>query len=145
MNNDELIQKARDFCKAANAEKSNGNVVDSAALSWAITHNFVPQLCDALEAAEKEIDRLNKRIETLESKQCDSDHENMVLAARAEKAEEDRDEVVADFQDFATSGIHNMNPYCGNRSTECTDGRGWCVRENCKGFCVRAATPPEGE
>ena len=51
----ELIQQARELCEKASIEKANGNAVDSAALSWAITQNIVHRLCDALEAAEKEL------------------------------------------------------------------------------------------
>lgn len=66
------------------------------------------------------------------------------LLSRLEKAEAERDAVIEDFQDFATSGIYNMNPYCGNRCAECTDGRGWCIENYCKGFKV-AIEPPKGE
>lgn len=99
----ELIQQARDFCEAANTEKENGNVVDSAALSWAITQNFVPQLCDALEAAEKEIS-----------------YERILKGnykSRAEKAEAERDACKVDMR------LHNDNlcetckvENCGMRS-----------------------------
>lgn len=47
---DELIQQARGLCDAAKSAKERGNALDSAAMSWAITNNCVPQLCDALEA-----------------------------------------------------------------------------------------------
>ena len=50
----ELIQQARELYDAAKAAKARGYTIDSAALSWAITQNSVPQLCDALEAAEAE-------------------------------------------------------------------------------------------
>lgn len=72
-------------------------------------------------------------------------HEDIsYLLSRLEKAEAERDAVIEDFQDFATSGIYNMNPYCGNRCAECTDGRGWCIENYCKGFKV-AIEPPKGE
>ncbi len=65
------------------------------------------------------------------------------LTARAEKAEAERDTVVDDFQDFVTSGIHNMNPYCANRRQECTDCRGYCIENHCSGFRVTLPEPPE--
>ena len=50
MENNELIQQARELCSAAKSAKERGNALDSAAMSWAITNNCVPQLCDALVA-----------------------------------------------------------------------------------------------
>ena len=49
MDNNELIKQARGLCEKAKAEKAKGNFIDCAALSWAITQNSVPQMCDALE------------------------------------------------------------------------------------------------
>ena len=98
---DELIQQAREIAAKATQGPWEAGLYQSVSAAYykicnsatdgdaafiAASRTLVPQLCDALEAAEKEIDRLNKRIETLESEQCDSDHENMVLTARAEKA-----------------------------------------------------------
>ena len=54
MDNTDLITNARELCDAAKSAKERGNALDSAAMSWAITNNCVPQLCDALEAAEAE-------------------------------------------------------------------------------------------
>ena len=66
---DDLITNARELCDAARDTKARGSIVDSAALSWAITNNCVPQLCDALvamtaraEKAEAERDAANKCI-----------------------------------------------------------------------------------
>src|SRR5574344_1835908 len=53
VDNNELIKQARELCEKVSTEKANGNAVDSAALSWAIVKNIVPQLCDALEAAQR--------------------------------------------------------------------------------------------
>ena len=47
---DDLITNARELCDAAKSAKERGNALDSAAMSWAITNNCVPQLCDALVA-----------------------------------------------------------------------------------------------
>jgi hypothetical protein len=90
----ELIKRARELCEKASTEKANGNAVDSAALSWAIVKNIVPQLCDALEAAEKEIERLkaeNKRLDIEDAKDAlrgDTLRGELYdMTARAEKAE----------------------------------------------------------
>jgi hypothetical protein len=95
MDNVELIQQARELCDAAKSEKERGNALDSAAMSWAITNNCVPQLCDALEAAEKEIEQLNivlqneRKEHAKEYKRLRSTYlqEAATLTARAEKAE----------------------------------------------------------
>lgn len=48
-----------------------------------------------------------------------------------------REELRDSFVDYACSGITNLNPYCTNKTTECTDSRGWCIQMNCKGFSPR--------
>lgn len=69
---DDLITNARELCDAARDAKARGSIVDSAALSWAITNNCVPQLCDALvamtaraEKAEAERDTYRAALEAL--------------------------------------------------------------------------------
>lgn len=101
---DDLITEARELCDAAKSAKERGNALDSAAMSWAITNNCVPQLCDALEAAEKENAGLQKQInitggydyyanssQQWENAAKEWAEENKKLTARAEKAAAERD------------------------------------------------------
>lgn len=44
-----------------------------------------------------------------------------------------------DFVDYVCSGTSNTNPYCANKTDDCTDKRGWCVYvKNCRGFKPKA-------
>lgn len=129
MNNNELIQQARELCDAAKAAKERGSIVDSAALSWAITQNSVPQLCDALEAAEKENEGL-KNILQFNMVQIHGERMTVLdalssLTARAEKAEAERDAYKA-----ALSHLEHM--VSGERS-------GNRKREHSIGVCADAA------
>lgn len=86
----ELIQQARELCDKASTEKANGNAVDSASLSWAITQNIVPRLCDALEAAEKELIDFHHTQQVADGKTAENARLRRIneqLTARAEQAE----------------------------------------------------------
>lgn len=44
-----------------------------------------------------------------------------------------------DFVDYVCSYTSNTNPYCANKTDDCTDKRGWCVYvKNCRGFKPKA-------
>ena len=43
-------------------------------------------------------------------------------------------ELLENFIDYACSGVPNLSPYCMNRCVECVDKRGWCKRNECRGF-----------
>ena len=85
------------------------------------------------------------------AKDC-KEQRNLLLQERAElfgKIEQltkERDAAIAciealkdDFVDYVCSGTSNTNPYCANKTDDCTDKRGWCVYvKNCRGFKPKA-------
>lgn len=84
MDNTDLITKARELCDAARDKKARGSIVDSAALSWAITQNSVPQLCDALETMTTRAEKAeaeNRWIQVEERLPEDEDGEVLVIAS----------------------------------------------------------------
>ena len=44
--------------------------------------------------------------------------------------------LICNFMDFVTDGVHNPAPYCEAASELCVDGRGWCQPGcvTCNGF-----------
>lgn len=45
----------------------------------------------------------------------------------------ERDAAEEDFIDYVTNRTGNFAPYCKNACPECTDKRGWCILDKCKG------------
>lgn len=68
------------------------------------------------------------------------------MAIELAAVKKERDAAVAciealkdDFVDYVCSGTSNTNPYCANKTDDCTDKRGWCVYvKNCRGFKPKA-------
>ena len=71
---------------------------------------------------------------------------NAELIGKIEQLAKERDAAIAciealkdDFVEYVCSGASNTNPYCANKTDDCTDKRGWCVYvKNCRGFKPKA-------